>query len=175
MNDAAHMSILCAVDFSAASALALKAAGRIAATFDRPLTVTTVGDPLLAAAEQVASGDDPAALLTRALAEFVDETLGPGSSARHQLTVPLGDAAAEILRQAEGLGASLLVLSTQGASGVRKFMFGSVAERVLREATRLCGSLARRGQATLARTDGNAAALADAITRFVLGRQVPRT
>ncbi len=136
MNDAAHMSILCAVDFSAASALALKAAGRIAATFDRPLTVTTVGDPLLAAAEQVASGDDPAALLTRALAEFVDETLGPGSSARHQLTVPLGDAAAEILRQAEGLGASLLVLSTQGASGVRKFMFGSVAERVLREATR---------------------------------------
>ena len=42
-------------------------------------------------------------------------------------------------------------------------------------ATRLCGSLARRGQATLARTDGNAAALADAITRFVLGRQVPRT
>jgi nucleotide-binding universal stress UspA family protein len=135
MKEAAGMSILCAVDFSGASALALRAAGRIAATFDQRLTVTTVGDPLLAAAEQVASGDDPVGLLTRALAEFVDETLGPGASAHHRLTVPLGDAAAEILRQGDALGASLLVLSTQGASGVRKVMFGSVAERVLRDAT----------------------------------------
>jgi type IV secretory pathway VirJ component len=42
-------------------------------------------------------------------------------------------------------------------------------------ATLLCGSLAQRGQATLARTGGEASALAEAITRFVVGRMPPRT
>ncbi|HTV00400.1 MAG TPA: universal stress protein [Luteitalea sp.] len=130
------MSILCAVDFSRASSLALAAAGRIAATFDQPLSVMSVGDPLLAAAEQVASGDDPAGLLTRALGEFVDETLGAGMASRYTLVVRLGEPAPEILRQADALDAALVVLATQGTSGVAKFMFGSVAERVLRESTR---------------------------------------
>lgn len=130
------MAILCAVDFSHASGLALVQAARIADTFTQPLVIATVADPLLAAAEGVASGEAPLTLLRQALGEFVDDTLGAGSSTRHDLVVPVGDPAAEILRMADERDGALVVLATQGASGLRKAMFGSVAERVLRNATR---------------------------------------
>jgi nucleotide-binding universal stress UspA family protein len=130
------MSVLCAVDFSRASALALTAAGRIAATFGQPLTIVTVADPLLAAAERMQSRGDHPVMLSGALAAFVDETLGRDASSRHRLLVRVGDAASEILAQADQSHAQLVVLATQGASGVRKFVFGSVAERVLRTTTR---------------------------------------
>ncbi|BCS34442.1 hypothetical protein TBR22_A36690 [Luteitalea sp. TBR-22] len=130
------MAILCAVDFSSPSALALTAASRIASTFKQPLTILTVADPLLAAAEQMQSGTDAIAVLTGALAEFVDETLGAGASTAHHLLVTAGDPSSQILDRAEALGADLVVLATQGASGVAKFVFGSVAERVLRTSHR---------------------------------------
>jgi len=130
------MSVLCAVDFSGASALALAAASRIAATFHQPLTIVTVADPLLATAERMHSGGDAPLLLSGALSTFVNETLGPGASTQHRLVVVVGDAATEILRQADASAAQLVVLATQGASGMRKVVFGSVAERVLRTTTR---------------------------------------
>lgn len=130
------MSILCAVDFSPASGVALAAADRIASTFAQRLTIVTVADPLLAAAEQMQSGTGSLTLLKTALSTFVDEALGPGTADRHQLLVPVGDPATQILAQAEAVDAQLVVLSTQGASGVSKFVFGSVAERVLRTTTR---------------------------------------
>jgi nucleotide-binding universal stress UspA family protein len=130
------MSVLCAVDFSPASGLALTAASRIAATFRQPLTVVTVADPLLAAAERLQSGPRAPAMITSALRTFVDETLGAGASSRHTLVVATGDPATEILGQANISDAQLVVLSTQGSSGVSKFVFGSVAERVLRTTTR---------------------------------------
>lgn len=130
------MSILCAVDFSHASALALTAADRIATTFQHPLTIVTVADPLLAAAERVHSGSEPLTLLAEALGDFVDETLGPGAASRHRLIVPIGEPASQILASAASEDAQLVVLATRGASGVGKFVFGSIAERVLRTTTR---------------------------------------
>ena len=130
------MAILCAVDFSSPSALALTAASRIATTFKQPLTVLTVADPLLAAAEQMQSGADPLGVLTTALGEFVDETLGDGAVSSCELVVTAGDAAGQILARADAIDADLVVLATQGASGVTKFVFGSVAERVLRTSQR---------------------------------------
>ena len=129
------MSILCAVDFSQASGLALSAADHIASSFRQPLAVVTVADPLLAAAERMRSGGG-STLLALALATFVDETLGKGAAARHQLIVCTGDPSREILSQADALDAQLVILATQGDSGVSKFVFGSVAERVLRTTTR---------------------------------------
>lgn len=130
------MAILCAVDFSHASALALAVADRIASTFQQPLTVVTVADPLLAAAERVHSGHDPLTLLTEALGAFVNETLGTGAAARLRLRVPIGEPSAQILATAADVDAQLVVLATRGASGVSKFVFGSIAERVLRTTTR---------------------------------------
>jgi universal stress protein A len=46
----------------------------------------------------------------------------------------VGDPAAEIVRWAKGHGPDLLVLGTHGRRGLRRFVLGSVAERVLREA-----------------------------------------
>jgi nucleotide-binding universal stress UspA family protein len=40
----------------------------------------------------------------------------------------------EILKKAEGEGASLIVLGTQGRSGIDHLLFGSTAERVVRKA-----------------------------------------
>ena len=105
------MSVLCAIDFSRASALALTAAGRIAATFRQPLTIVTVADPLLAAAERMRAGGREPVLLSGALAGFVDETLGPGASSRHRLLVQVGDPASEILAQADQADAQLVVLA----------------------------------------------------------------
>ena len=130
------MSILCAVDFSRPSALALTAAERVASSFQQRLTIVTVADPLLAAAEHVASGTRPLALLTEALEKFVDETLGAGAAARHDLHVPVGEASSQILGEADVVDAQLVVVSTRGASGVGKFVFGSIAERILRTTTR---------------------------------------
>ncbi len=130
------MSILCAVDFSRASALALITAERIAATFQQPLTIVTVADPLLAAAERMQSGGDPLTLLTSALGEFVDETLGAGASTRHRLLVPVGEPSSLVLTTADAVNAQLIVAATRGASGVGKFMFGSIADRLLRTTTR---------------------------------------
>ena len=130
------MPVLCAVDFSRTSALALEAASRVAVTFRQPLAIVTVADPLLAAAERMQAGDAAPALLSGALAAFVDQTLGPGASSRHQLVLAIGDPATEILAQADARDAQLVVLSTQGTSGVEKVVFGSVAERVLRTTTR---------------------------------------
>jgi nucleotide-binding universal stress UspA family protein len=91
---------------------------------------------LLAAAERMQAGDKASVLLSDALATFVDQILGSGASSRHTLVTPIGDPTTEILAQADASDAQLVVLSTQGASGVSKFVFGSVAERVLRTTTR---------------------------------------
>jgi nucleotide-binding universal stress UspA family protein len=129
------MSILCAVDFSPPSALALLYASELADRYAQPLTVVTVADPLLAAAEQVQTGNEPVSLLATALAGFVDETLGAGGVPPHNLHVPMGDPAEEIVRVASARHSQLIVLATQGSSGFEKVVFGSVAERVLRRTT----------------------------------------
>ena len=51
-----------------------------------------------------------------------------------ETTVARGDAAAEIGRIAKERGVDLIVIATHGWTGWRHLVFGSVAERVLREA-----------------------------------------
>ncbi|HEX6852761.1 MAG TPA: universal stress protein [Candidatus Polarisedimenticolaceae bacterium] len=51
-----------------------------------------------------------------------------------EVRVGVGDPARELVRASEGIGADLIVLATHGWAGWRKLVFGSVAERVLREA-----------------------------------------
>ncbi len=48
--------------------------------------------------------------------------------------VRFGDPTREILTEAEALGADLIVMCTNAASGISRVMLGSVAEQVLRKA-----------------------------------------
>ncbi len=129
------MAILCAVDFSETSALALACARQVADHYAQPLTIVTVADPLLAAAEQVRAGRDASAQLREALDEFVAARIGRGRPQGQHLVVRTGDAVDGILRAAADTHAQLIVVGSRGATGMAKVVFGSIAERLLRETT----------------------------------------
>jgi nucleotide-binding universal stress UspA family protein len=93
-------------------------------------------DPLLAEAAASLSGaaelKSEAETELRALAEAERRT-APGSPAVTSI-VRIGPPAAEILAAARSTTASLVVMGTQGLGGLRKLFFGSIAEKVLRDA-----------------------------------------
>jgi nucleotide-binding universal stress UspA family protein len=132
-------SILCPIDFSAASAGALKYAAAIAAHFATRLIVLTVEDPFLTEALDLGTGIvwDPESC-KHEMEQFAAKTFGPESSTLSTLEyeVAVGKPAAEILRVARERSCDLIVISTHGLTGVRKLFFGSTTERVLRETTR---------------------------------------
>ena len=74
------------------------------------------------------------------LAQLVREMAKAGTQARTM--VGHGDAASEIVRIAELEKADLIVIATHGTTGWRRFVFGSVAEKVVRRAK--CPVLTRR-------------------------------
>ena len=127
--------VLCPTDFSAPSRGALRYGGALAEHFYADLMVLAVDDPFLSEAAAAAMDEHFLERQTRAaLSAFVNETFvarKPQVPAvrEHMVT---GRPAAEILRCAEMFKADLIVMSTHGASGIRKMVFGSVTERVLR-------------------------------------------
>jgi len=132
-------SILCPIDFSDASAGALRYAAAIAAHFTTRLIVLSVEDPLLAEAVDLGTGvvwvpED----CKRDMERFAAKTFGPESStlAALEYEVAVGKPAVEILRVARERSCDLIVISTHGLTGVRKLFFGMTTERVLRETTR---------------------------------------
>ena len=129
-------SVLCPVDFSGPSRGALRYACALAGHFHGALTVATVNDPLLEHASDVyygASWLKQEAL--RELEAFVAQTLGARRQqlAELQFEVATGKPAPQILHIGAVRGADVIVMSTHGRTGVGKRLFGSTAERVLRE------------------------------------------
>jgi nucleotide-binding universal stress UspA family protein len=128
-------SVVCGVDFSRASAKALRSAAAIARRGRGQLVVLFVEDPMLAAAAR-AAGDRRAstASTTPALERFVKKSLGRAARPRLHLAVAVGDAADEILKTATRRRADLVVLSTHGSGrgSMARLWLGSTAERVLR-------------------------------------------
>jgi nucleotide-binding universal stress UspA family protein len=131
-------AVLCPTDFSDASRGALRYAAAIAEHFYADLIVVAVNDPLLAAAANTRFG--PRWLQGRSeheLEDFIRKAF-PGRTPQIPALKPVvvtGTPAAEILDTARKQHADLIVMSTRGASGVRKAMFGSTTERVLRDTT----------------------------------------
>lgn len=129
-------SVLCPVDFSEASKVALGYAAAIASHFGARLTVLTVDDPLLAEAAANAALDPPMAEeTTRELDRFCRSAIGGLEKGSWELAlrVATGKPAVEILRAARELEVDLVVISSRGHGGARKMLFGSTTERVLRE------------------------------------------
>lgn len=131
-----HWSLICPVDFSDGSRAGLRYAGAIAERFNASLTVLCVDDPLLTAVGDGRMGEGWSAATTdRELRQFVQQTQPMTDSSRIVYEVRCGAAAPIITETARTSGHQLIVMGTHGRSGVRKWMFGSVAERVLRETT----------------------------------------
>ena len=131
-------SVLCPVDFSDASAVALRYGAAVATHFGGRLTLVTVNDPILAETADLRLGPDwLAERCHRELQSFLAQTFAgrtlDGIDVRHEVVT--GKAAPEILRVAKASGADLIVMSTHGLSGFRKLFFGATTERVLRETT----------------------------------------
>jgi nucleotide-binding universal stress UspA family protein len=129
----AFRSILCAVDFSATSAAALRYAAALARSSRARLSVVFAVDPLLSAA--AAAAYDPRGLTDTAkteLRQFVRTTLGPSAAGRVRLLVGMGTPARTVLAIADKIRADLVVTGTHGLTGLRKVFFGSTAEGLLR-------------------------------------------
>lgn len=128
-------SILCPVDFSDASRGALRLAVDLAEHFYATLTVASVIDPLLARGAALAYGEGWLDRdVRRLLDEFLAESLGnrPPAVAECRREIPTGKPAQEILRIAHDRRADLIVMSSHGLTGPRKWLLGSTTERVLR-------------------------------------------
>ena len=130
----APTAILCPVDFSEPSRGALRYAAAIAAHFRARLTLLTVNDPLLEQAADMSggSGSLTASAKTETERFFQDTFSGRPPDARAEFLVASGKPDVEILRAAQETGAGVIVMSSRGATGIRKLFLGSVTERVLR-------------------------------------------
>ena len=131
-------SVLCPIDFSEASRGALRYAAAIAEQFYAQLTVLAVNDRLMANAADARFGRGWLERRTeQELEGFVKRAFRGRTPQMPGLerTVMTGTVASEILMAAARTHADLIVMSSHGLSGVRKLMFGSTTERVLRETT----------------------------------------
>jgi len=127
-------TILCAVDFSAHARHALRLAVAVAKQFDGRVTALFVNDPLLLAAARRLDGADVVDRSRRELTKFIAHAVGEQAPPVIAL-VAAGNPAEEILKTARRLRSDVVVIGSQGLSGVPRLFFGSTTEQVLRQAT----------------------------------------
>ena len=129
-------TVLCPVDFSDSSRVALRYSVAIASHFGATVTLVTVNDPILAETADLKLGSDW--LTKQCLAELKSEVAKTFAgraleNVEMRYEVATGTPAPEILRVARENQCDLIVMSSRGLSGVRKLFFGATTERVLRE------------------------------------------
>jgi nucleotide-binding universal stress UspA family protein len=130
--------IISPTDFSDLSDMGLKAAIELAEHFSAELLVVHVVAPLSAAATSAA----PAAHYLPEVMESILHNAESSLRDKMEKMVPAtlrsksilleGSPADEIGEYAKEVGADLIVIATHGESGWRRFMFGSVTEKVMR-------------------------------------------
>jgi nucleotide-binding universal stress UspA family protein len=135
--------ILCPVDFSDASERALRYAVAAARWYGaavhvlhvRPMLLTPVAlGPFVEPPVPVVMSEPQRAQLDRSLAQFARDASLPGVVVTTTLVEDVNVAGA-ILSFSEEMHADLVVIGTQGHSGLGRLILGSVAERVLRKAS----------------------------------------
>ncbi len=144
--------ICCATDFSEPSRIAMLDAAELARRLEADLELVHVHTPPPMGTDVLAAN---VAMPELALAEL-EETLARWRDEAERLlgravrsTVLSGDAAGEIVRLARERGLDVVVVGTHGRRGLKRFVIGSVAERVVREAPCVV-IVARRREETVA-------------------------
>ena len=133
--------ILCPTDFSEPSYEAMKVADEMAAHFSADLTLLHVVTPI----PVIPIHDDPTSFnlplyekeMEASARKSLDQVAGekiPREINTRTLVIQ-GDPATQIVRLATAENMDLIVIATHGLTGWRKFMFGSVTEKVIRLAT----------------------------------------
>jgi nucleotide-binding universal stress UspA family protein len=134
--------ILCPTDFSEPAGKALETAVELAQHFSAQLLLVHVVPPVpmpYQPLDSTATAFDVTSYLQE-LTDISKKTLQNYADSHvpqevpTTLTVAAGDPAYEILRLAQELEADLMVIATHGYGGWRRFLFGSVAEKVVRQA-----------------------------------------
>jgi universal stress protein A len=136
--------ILCPTDFSEPALTALKRADELARHFAAELIVAhvvppvpgphAVADPPVASSFDVPLYQQELVIYAeKILKELVSHQVSPEVRTRDLVTT--GEAAPEILRIAHQEHADLIVIASHGLTGWRRLVFGSVAEKVVRQAT----------------------------------------
>jgi nucleotide-binding universal stress UspA family protein len=126
-------SILCPIDFSDHSRLALRYAVAVALRGKAALRVIYVNDPLLAAAAAALHDRHAAKRAARELQEFIDAAAPAKARMQLQVTsqVSMGNPSDQILKTASKRGTDLIVLGTHGLTGVDRLFMGSTTLGVL--------------------------------------------
>jgi nucleotide-binding universal stress UspA family protein len=130
--------ILCPTDFSEPSMLAIHAAAELAGMTGAEMILVHAVSPLPAYPHPDAgSGFDPTAYLQEmvtygkeSMQRLIGKEVPDKINARSMVLV--GNPSEEITRAAENEGVDLIAIATHGATGWKRFLFGSVAERVVR-------------------------------------------
>lgn len=133
-------NILVPVDFSPPSIMLLKKAGKMAEELGARLEIIHVVESLAPYAGFAVPhlplenlGRDLVGYAEKKMEKFLEENLQTSAPVQSRI-ISGTDAAAEIIRQAEESGSDLVLITTHGQKGLPKLIFGSVAERVLKQA-----------------------------------------
>lgn len=127
--------ICCAVDFSEPSRRALEEAADLARRFASDLTALHVYDVLPPTGLDLLG--PPVEEAQRSAAQVMEQWVRDAELIARRAVrsaLRIGAPAQEILRFAREGSFDLLVLATQGRTGLKRLVLGSVAERVVREA-----------------------------------------
>ncbi|MEW6671112.1 MAG: universal stress protein [Thermodesulfobacteriota bacterium] len=132
--------ICCPTDFSEPSQEALKVACEVATHFSAELILVHVVTPI----PVIPIHDDPTSFnlplyekemeqsALKALRKMQQEKVSP--SIRSRTVVIQGDPSSQIVGLADSENMDMIIIATHGFTGWRKFMFGSVTEKVIRYA-----------------------------------------
>ena len=132
-SSSSRHTVVCGVDFSVHARRALRYAVAAAKRLNATLTVLFVEDPLLITAAVVAYDEVALAKETAIrLRRFVHHVIGQAPGVPTECLVATGEPARELERAAARLGATLIVVGTQGLRGVRRIFLGSTTRHVLR-------------------------------------------
>jgi len=127
-------------DFSDPAKSALATAKELAVSYGARLDVVHVIEPPVDPGVFVPLHDRRSAFAYSELAAEVREHLGPaveelvGTEVEVDVEILDGNTAERIAEHAESVAADLIVISTQGLTGLRRFLLGSVTEKVVRSA-----------------------------------------
>jgi nucleotide-binding universal stress UspA family protein len=131
--------ILCALDFDESSAVVLHFARELGQQNGATLCVLHVAPLPLNATEFSPIPMDPYPVwekTARAELEKLAAAHLEGRGVSYKIETRSGEAADGILAHAQEMDADLIVLATHGRKGVSHFLIGSVAESVIRRASR---------------------------------------